>query len=84
MVMRKKLNEMIKGEAFKMRDIAPGPTIALMSIPAVLLIVVAVIVIFAIVKIVKISKNKKSLYSPEFTGIESETPEEKDGKREEE
>ena len=57
--MRKKLNELFKNEAFKMRDIAPGPAISLMLIPKVLIAVVAIIVIFAIVKIVKISKNKK-------------------------
>ena len=57
--MRKKLNEIFKKEAFKMRDVAPGPTIALMTIPAVLIVIVAVIVVFAIVKIVKISRNKK-------------------------
>ena len=57
--MRKKLNDIFKKEAFKMRDVAPGPTIALMSIPAVLIIIVAVIVVFAIVKIVKISRNKR-------------------------
>ena len=57
--MRKKLNEIFKKEAFKMRDIAPGPTIALMSIPVVLIVIVAVIGVFAIVKIVKISRNKK-------------------------
>lgn len=57
--MRKKLNEIFKKEAFKMRDVAPGPTIALMSIPAVLIVIVAVIVVFAIVKIVKISRNKR-------------------------
>ena len=57
--MRKKLNEIFKKEAFKMRDVAPGPTIALMTIPAVLIIIVAVIAIFAIIKIVRISRNKK-------------------------
>ena len=57
--MRKKLNEFFKGEAFKMRDVAPGPTIALMTIPVVLIIIVAVIAIFAIIKIVRISRNKR-------------------------
>ena len=57
--MKEKLNEIFKKEAFKMRDIAPGPTIALMSIPGVLIVIVAVVVVFAIVKIVKISRNKK-------------------------
>ena len=57
--MRKKLNEFFKGEAFKMRDVAPGPTIALMTIPVVLFIIVAVIAIFAIIKIVRISRNKR-------------------------
>lgn len=57
--MRKKLNEMIRGEAFRMRDVAVGPGIALMAIPAVLIVIVAILVIFAIVKIIKISSNKK-------------------------
>ena len=57
--MRKKLNDYFRGEAFRMRDVAPGPAIALMTIPAVLIVVVAVIVIFAVVKIIKISRNKR-------------------------
>ena len=57
--MKKKLNDFVKGEAFKMRDIAPGPAIGLMLIPKVLIVIVAVIVIFAIIKIVKISNEKK-------------------------
>ncbi len=82
--MRKKLNEIFKKEAFKMRDIAPGPTIALMSIPAVLIVIVAVIAIFAIVKIVKISKSKKGGYDPEFTAVGSAAPTVDADKKEEE
>lgn len=82
--MKKKLNEIFKKEAFKMRDIAPGPTIALMSIPTVLIIIVAAVVIFAIVKIVKISKNKRSSYSPEFNSIGSAASEEDAGNKDEE
>ena len=58
--MRKKLNELFKGEAFKMRDVAFGPTFYIMSaMPIVLVIAVIALAIFAAVKIAKISKNKK-------------------------
>ncbi len=58
--MRKKLNELINREAFKMRDVAFVPSIAVAgTIPKVLIVIVAAIAIYAIVKIVKISKNKK-------------------------
>lgn len=80
--MRNKLNESIKGEAFKMRDIAVGPSIALMVIPKVLIAVVVIIAIFAIVKIVKISKNKR--YSPELNATGSAAPSEKADKKEDE
>ena len=57
--MKKKLNEFFKGEAFKMRDVAFGPAITILSVlPIALIVIVAIIVIFAIVKIVKISKDK--------------------------
>lgn len=79
--MRKKLNESIKGEAFKMRDVAVGPSIALMVIPKVLIAVVVIIAIFAIVKIVKISKNKR--YSPEINAIDGAEPSEKANKEDE-
>ena len=59
--MREKLNRFFRGEAFRMRDVAFGPTILIAAIlPKVLIAVVAIIVIFAIVKIVKISKNKNN------------------------
>lgn len=80
--MRNKLNEIFKKEAFKMRDVAPGPTIALMSIPAVLIVIVAIIAVFAIVKIVKISKNKNSGYIHEVS-IGSAAPAEDADKKEE-
>lgn len=58
--MRKKFSDLINREAFKMRDVAFGPSVAIAAaLPKVLIVVVAIIVIFAIVKIVKISKNKK-------------------------
>ncbi len=59
--MRKRLSKLFTGEAFKMRDVAFGPSVAVASaFPAVLLLIVCAIVIFAIVKIVKISRNKKN------------------------
>ena len=59
--MRKKLNVLFKGEAFKMRDVAFGPTVVIASVlPKVLIVIVAILVIFAIVKIIKISKNKRN------------------------
>ena len=58
--MRKRISYFFKGEAFKMRDVAFGPTIAIVSaFPVVLVIIVAVIAIYAISKIVKISRDKK-------------------------
>ena len=58
--MRKKLNELLHGEAFKMRDVAFGPTFYIMAaMPIVLVVVVIALAIFAAVKIVKISKNKR-------------------------
>ena len=58
--MRKKLNELINREAFKMRDLAFGPTVVIASVmPKVLIVIVALIVLFAIIKIVKISRNKR-------------------------
>ena len=58
--MRKKLSDLINREAFKMRDVAFGPSVAVAAaVPKVLIVIVAIIVIFAIVKIIKISRNKK-------------------------
>ena len=58
--MRKKLNGLITGEAFKMRDVAFVPSIAVAgTVPKLLILIVAAIAIYAVVKIIKISKNKK-------------------------
>ena len=57
--MRKKLNEIFKKEAFKMRDVAVGPGIALLLVPKILIALVVIVAIFAIVKIINISASKK-------------------------
>ena len=50
-----------KKEAFKMRDVAPGPWIVIpYVIPALLVIIVVAVVIFAVTKVVRISRKRKA------------------------
>lgn len=49
-----------KKEAFKMRDVAPGPWIVVpYVIPALLIVIVVAVAIFAVTKVVKISQKRK-------------------------
>ena len=59
--MKERFNKLIRGEAFKMRDVAFGPSVAVVSaFPVVLIVAVCALAIYAVVKIVRISKNKKN------------------------